>query len=139
VITDVSESADRAAALAAGGIITGAHQSLIAPQQDCRLLDVIKEGLRYESTDDLFIRKDGRVVPVHFVSSPLERDGVVTGAVLTFRDVTQRKEAERRVSEFYSTISHELRSPLTSIRGALGLMEGGKAGEFSAKAIGLSA
>jgi signal transduction histidine kinase len=51
--------------------------------------------------------------------------------------VTQRKEAERRVSEFYSTISHELRSPLTSIRGALGLMEGGKAGEFSPKAMRL--
>jgi signal transduction histidine kinase len=61
----------------------------------------------------------------------------VTGAVLTFRDVTQRKEAERRVSEFYSTVSHELRSPLTSIRGALGLMEGGKAGEFSPKAMRL--
>jgi len=122
--------------LSPGSYITGAHQAIVVEQQ-CRLLDVIKEGLRYESTDDHFIRKDGNVVPVHFVSSPLERDGKVTGAVLTFRDVTQRKEAERRVSEFYSTVSHELRSPLTSIRGALGLMEGGKAGEFSPKAARL--
>ncbi|MBS1993166.1 MAG: CHASE3 domain-containing protein [Cyanobacteria bacterium SZAS LIN-2] len=122
--------------LTAGSFITGAHQAIVL-NRECRLLDVIKEGLRYESTDDHFIRKDGNVVPVHFVSSPLERDGKVTGAVLTFRDVTQRKEAERRVSEFYSTVSHELRSPLTSIRGALGLMEGGKAGEFSPKAARL--
>ena len=122
--------------LAPGSYITGAHQAVVVDPQ-CRLLDVIREGQRYESTDDHFIRKDGNVVPVHFVSSPLERDGVVTGAVLTFRDVTQRKEAERRVSEFYSTVSHELRSPLTSIRGALGLMEGGKAGEFSPKAARL--
>jgi signal transduction histidine kinase len=138
VIAQGPELDGRAAALLAGGIITGAHQGLVEPHAECRLLDVIKEGLRYESTDDQFIRKDGRILPVHFVSSPLvERDGSVTGAVLTFRDVTLRKEAERRVSEFYSTISHELRSPLTSIRGALGLMEGGKAGEFSPKAMRL--
>ncbi|MBU6451772.1 MAG: CHASE3 domain-containing protein [Cyanobacteria bacterium REEB67] len=110
-----------------------AEEEYIAPQ----LIDIIKAGVRYESTDELFVRKDGSVLPVHYVSSPLEHDGIVTGAVLTFRDVTQRKEAERRVSEFYSTVSHELRSPLTSIRGALGLMEGGKAGEFSPKAARL--
>ena len=134
VITDASGEMERPAAISAGSIITGAHKGLHPTSAECRLLDVIREGLRYESHDDQFVRKDGRIVPVHFISSPLERDGVVTGAVLTFRDVTLRKEAERRVSEFYSTISHELRSPLTSIRGALGLMEGGKAGEFSPKA-----
>jgi signal transduction histidine kinase/CHASE3 domain sensor protein/HPt (histidine-containing phosphotransfer) domain-containing protein len=115
---------------------TGANP-VLEEQKQSQLLDVIKEGVRYESTDELFVRKDGSIVPVHYVSSPLESGGIVTGAVLTFRDVTQRKEAERRVSEFYSTVSHELRSPLTSIRGALGLMEGGKAGEFSPKAARL--
>jgi PAS domain S-box-containing protein len=44
------------------------------------------------------------------------------------RNITQAKAAEQRVSEFYSTVSHELRSPLTSIRGSLGLMEGGLTG-----------
>lgn len=47
------------------------------------------------------------------------------------RNVSERKEVERRVSEFYSIVSHELRSPLTSIRGALGLIEGGIVGEVS--------
>jgi signal transduction histidine kinase len=49
-------------------------------------------------------------------------------------DISLRKEGEQRVSEFYSTVSHELRTPLTSINGALRLMEGGKAGELSARA-----
>lgn len=48
-------------------------------------------------------------------------------------DITERKEVEKRVSEFYSTVSHELRTPLTSIRASLGLIEGGLAGEISAK------
>jgi signal transduction histidine kinase/CHASE3 domain sensor protein len=114
-----------AAAVNGAGIVSDNESFDETDESKSQLIDVIKAGVRYESTDELFVRKDGSVVPVHYVSSPLEHDGIVTGAVLTFRDVTQRKEAERRVSEFYSTVSHELRSPLTSIRGALGLMEGG--------------
>lgn len=49
-------------------------------------------------------------------------------------DISDRKEAEKRVSEFYSTVSHELRSPLTSIRGSLGLIESGLVGEVSEEA-----
>jgi len=49
-------------------------------------------------------------------------------------DISDRKEAEKRVSEFYSTVSHELRSPLTSIRGSLGLIEGGLVGDVSEEA-----
>ncbi len=48
-------------------------------------------------------------------------------------DITDRKEAERRVSEFYSTVSHELRTPLTSIHASLRLIEGGVAGQVSEK------
>jgi signal transduction histidine kinase/CHASE3 domain sensor protein len=47
----------------------------------------------------------------------------------------ERKESETRVSEFYSTVSHELRSPLTSIRGSLGLIEGGTVGDVPAEAL----
>lgn len=116
---------------------TGSHSVIIDPNPSRGLFSVIENGGTFESIDQNFIGKDGRLVPVHYVSSPLERDGVVVGAVVTFRDVTMRKEAEKRVAEFYSTVSHELRSPLTSIRGALGLMEGGRAGEMPARAMRL--
>lgn len=106
----------------------------LRPDEDCGLFSVMENGTTYEALEQNFIGKDGKLVPVHYISSPLTRDGVVVGAVITFRDVTMRKEAEKRVAEFYSMVSHELRSPLTSIRGALGLMEGGKAGELAAKA-----
>jgi PAS domain S-box-containing protein len=116
---------------------TGSHSVIIDPNPSRGLFSVIENGGTFESIDQNFIGKDGKLVPVHYVSSPLEKDGVVIGAVVTFRDVTMRKEAEKRVAEFYSTVSHELRSPLTSIRGALGLMEGGKAGEMPARATRL--
>lgn len=49
--------------------------------------------------------------------------------VAFFRDVSDRVEAERIKDEFIATVSHELRSPLTSIKGALGLMLAGAVDE----------
>jgi PAS domain S-box-containing protein len=52
----------------------------------------------------------------------------------TVRDVTERKESENRVSEFYSMASHELKTPLTSIKIALHLLETNQAGALSDRA-----
>ena len=57
-----------------------------------------------------------------------DEDGNLLGAVVIFRDVTERRAIERLKGEFVSTVSHELRTPLTSIRGALGLLSSGMLG-----------
>ncbi len=49
----------------------------------------------------------------------------IVGAVITFRDITERLAIERMKDEFISVVSHELRTPLTAIRGSLGLIAGG--------------
>jgi PAS domain S-box-containing protein len=76
--------------------------------------------------------RDGKTFPLELTLSRLTLDDreLYTGII---RDVSDRKLMERRVSEFYSTVSHELRSPLASIRGSLGLIEGGAIGEVSAE------
>ncbi len=50
------------------------------------------------------------------------------------RDITERKRVERLRHEFVAIVSYELRTPLTSIRGSLGLLAGGVAGELSSRA-----
>ena len=57
--------------------------------------------------------------------------------VAIFRDVADRAEVERIKEEFIATVSHELRSPLTSIKGALGLMMSGAMGDISDKSRSL--
>jgi signal transduction histidine kinase len=54
--------------------------------------------------------------------------GELDPIILMEEDVSERTCVARMQSEFISTVSHELRAPLTSICGALGLLEGGVAG-----------
>src|SRR5258708_14722723 len=63
----------------------------------------------------------------------LDSRGRISGVVVTFRDVTERRAIDRMKDEFVSTVSHELRTPLTSLRGALGLLSSGMLGSVAAK------
>jgi signal transduction histidine kinase len=53
------------------------------------------------------------------ISSSLARtrDGTSTGVVITFFDITSKREMDRAKSEFIMTAAHELRTPLTTIMG----------------------
>jgi signal transduction histidine kinase len=75
--------------------------------------------------EEVFCRRDGSSVPVECVCTPIQEQGELVGAVVTFKDISERKAVERMKQEFVSTVSHELRTPLTSMRGALGLLASG--------------
>jgi PAS domain S-box-containing protein len=66
-------------------------------------------------------------------SQPLHRDEheAPWAAVCTFTDVTDRREVDRMKNEFISVVSHEMRTPLTSIKGALGLIASGATGTLT--------
>ena len=44
-----------------------------------------------------------------------------SGVIATFRDITKEKSEEREQAEFISTASHEMRTPVASIEGYIGL------------------
>ncbi|MEX2464416.1 MAG: histidine kinase dimerization/phospho-acceptor domain-containing protein, partial [Gaiellaceae bacterium] len=50
-------------------------------------------------------------------SAPVQGDGERLGRIITVRDVTGEREADRLKSEIVATVSHELRTPLASIVG----------------------
>src|SRR6185503_16577861 len=76
--------------------------------------------------EQLCWREDGSSFPVEYEAGPLIEDGRLVGAVLTFRDITDRRAADRLKDELVGIVSHELRAPLTSIRSALGLLSSGR-------------
>ena len=84
--------------------------------------------------EDTYLRADGTMFPVEITASPLLDEERISGAVVVFRDVTQRHEVDRMKNEFLSVVSHELRTPLTSIRGSLGLLSSGALMELTPQA-----
>ena len=89
------------------------------------ILESLRDGEVHRCDRDVFWRKDGTSFPVEYTSTPLLEEGRITGAVVIFKDITERREVERVKDELTSVVSHELRTPLASIRGSLGLLESG--------------
>lgn len=59
------------------------------------------------------------------IASPVEQDGALAGAVLVILDVTEKEQREQLRREFTANVSHELKTPLTSILGTAEIMAGG--------------
>ncbi len=59
------------------------------------------------------------------LANPVVASGQVAGAVVLFMDVTEREQRERLRREFSANVSHELKTPLTSISGFAELMKEG--------------
>lgn len=80
--------------------------------------------------------KGGKTVAISLIVSPvLDEEGTATGSVVgVFRDVTREKEEEERRSDFVSTASHEMRTPLAAIEGYLGLALNPKISQADANA-----
>lgn len=86
------------------------------------LHDCVTTALSGGSLNDDF-SMHGRVY--HIYASPMLRLGEVDGAVVIVLDETQQRMAERSRQEFSANVSHELKTPLTSISGYAEMMENG--------------
>jgi PAS domain S-box-containing protein len=82
----------------------------------------LREGAAVQRTDEEFLRRDGERFPVEYVSTPLRSDGAIVGAVVAFKDITERRALEKMKDEFVSMVSHELRTPMNGVIGMAGLL-----------------
>lgn len=90
------------------------------PELDIELpmVQAMRDGTTVTSVELIVKTLDGRDVPVVASAAPLvTEDNEIDAVVGVFQDVSPLKEAERLRDEFISVVSHELRSPLTPIRG----------------------
>jgi PAS domain S-box-containing protein len=112
-----------------------------------RASSAILEGLQRNEmvriTGEVFWRQNGTSFPVDYSATPLVEGGRISGMVVAFQDVSERRRLEKMKDEFISTVSHELRTPLTSLRASLGLLATGtlekrpeKRGQMIEMAIG---
>jgi PAS domain S-box-containing protein len=89
------------------------------------ILQAMRRRETVRMRDEVFWCQDGTAIPVEYSASPLIEDGQISGMVVAFQDVSERRRLEKMKDEFISTVSHELRTPLTSLRASLGLISSG--------------
>jgi PAS domain S-box-containing protein len=65
------------------------------------------------------VTNSSKKILVSIIVSPVGQPG--EGVIVVFRDITKEKSEEREQAEFISTASHEMRTPVASIEGYLGL------------------
>ena len=91
-----------------------AGRSLLFVSRDAQLHDLAKSALRGEG-GSLTMQRSGRHYRIY--ASPVSQNDKIRGAVLLLLDVTERLAAEESRREFTANVSHELKTPLTSISG----------------------
>jgi PAS domain S-box-containing protein len=64
------------------------------PEAACRVKLATRSGESSHCADDVHWRVDGSMFPVEFWSHPIQQDGQIVGAVISFIDISQRKQAE---------------------------------------------
>ncbi|MBI4665981.1 MAG: PAS domain S-box protein [Nitrospinae bacterium] len=69
------------------------------PIEDCRTLQAIRSGEGIHVDDAVFWRMDDTCFDVEYWARPVQHEGRVTGAVVTFMDITERKRAEEALVE----------------------------------------
>jgi formate hydrogenlyase transcriptional activator len=73
------------------------HDGRHYPHTDCPIYAAFRDGAVHQVNDEVFWRKDGTPVWVEYTSTPIRDRGVVVGAVIVFRDVSQRREADEKL------------------------------------------
>ncbi|WP_421657380.1 PAS domain-containing protein [Leptothermofonsia sp. ETS-13] len=62
------------------------------PVEQCPIYAAFQDGIIHRVTTEVFWRKDGTSFPVEYISTPMrDEQGNLVGAVVAFRDITQRK------------------------------------------------
>ncbi len=91
---------------------------------------------RYVSRPDArlsIVRRDGTLLPILLVVSPIVERGRCHGGIAVFQDITEERQIDYMKSEFISLASHQLRTPLSALLWYIELLDGSKGIRMSAE------
>ncbi len=69
------------------------------PRDECPVWAALQSGRTVGADDEHFWRSDGTAVPVSLIAVPTVENGATTGVIVSFRDLSDRRAAERQAAE----------------------------------------
>ena len=69
------------------------------PREECPIHAAFQNGEVHRVTGEVFWRKDGTSFPVEYISTPIREEDEIVGAVVSFKDVTERQRVEEKLRE----------------------------------------
>ncbi len=92
-------------------------------QNKCPLIEILETNQLVTKTDVTVLNKDGIRIDISYNGVPLlDSCGELSGAVITFQDMRESKELEKLREQFVTMVTHELRAPITNIKGWLSML-----------------
>jgi PAS domain S-box-containing protein len=76
------------------------------PHQECPIYAALQDGEVHHVDDEVFWHIDGSAVPVEYTSTPIRQHDSIEGAVVVFRDISERKEIERQREAAFQEVKH---------------------------------
>lgn len=120
LITSWNKSAERMFGYTAEEMIGQSILTLVPPEDVSevqQILQRLSKGERAQSFETQRITKEKRLLHVSVTISPVkDAEGNITGLSKISRDITEKKQEEIRKNDFIAIVSHELKTPLTSIK-----------------------
>lgn len=90
------------------------------PEHDCPIFNAFRQGLPCRVDTEVLWRADGTAFAAEYSSYPIEQDGRVIGAVVTFVDITERRRAEELLRQARDGLERSVSERTAELSAALG-------------------
>jgi len=102
------------------------HDGTLFPVDECRIFKALEKGTGVHVDNEVIWRSDGTCFPSEYWSYPMEIDGIIIGAVVTFLDITDRKLSEEKIKKLLAEkelilkeVHHRIKNNMNTIKSLL--------------------